>query len=163
MRSPKKVKSKQSRTIPFGRKRKFSFWIFLAQFLIASFIFILFSAYLWGVQLEYDGLKVGYERAFFYSLLVFGAGFSYDSAKKILFLSQPTFILFAKKIGQSFVHTFIIISLCLGTAFSIKNNYLFVGQLLYIAAFCWIWFAINSLTSAIEVATKSELKRSCSD
>lgn len=138
---------------PQTAKKPFSFWIFLVQLAVAFFILLLFSAYVWGVQLKYDTTKVGYERAFFYSLLVFGAGFSYDCAKKILFLDQPTFIPFAKKFGESAFDIFVIVVFCLGTAFLLNIGYTVAGQILYIGALGWVWFAIKSITGAIEVST----------
>ncbi|AVG16857.1 hypothetical protein CFN79_13910 [Chromobacterium vaccinii] len=139
---------------PQTAKKSFSFWIFLLQLAVAFFILLLFSAYVWGVQLKYDATKVGYERAFFYALLVFGAGVSYDCAKKILFLEQPTFIPFAKKFGESVFDICVIILFCAGTAFLLNIGYTVAGQFLYIAALGWVWFAIKSITGAIDVGSK---------
>lgn len=135
-------------------KKKISLLVLCAQIVIASLILLLFSTYLWGVQLKYDSSIVGYERALFYTLLVFGAGFSYDSAKKILFLDQFTFILFAKRFLHSIFDIFVIICLCILTAIFLDIGYTLVGQLLYIGALGWVWFAINSITGAIDVINK---------
>ncbi len=142
MRAPKKTKN------------KFLFPVFLIQLAIAFAILFIFSTYVWGIQLKYDATKVGYERAFFYTLIVFGAGFSYDSAKKILFLEQGIFIPFAKSFGHSAFDIFIIIVLCAGTAFFLNIDYIIAGQLLYIGALGWVWFLVNSISEAIEVASK---------
>jgi len=135
------------------RKNKFSFWILLGKLTVSLFIFIFFSIYVWGIQLKYETLKVGWERAFFYSLLIFGASFSYDCAKKILFLDQSTFIPFVKKFGESAFDLIIFILFGIGSAFFISIDYTVAGQLCYIAAIAWELFLINSISKAIETVT----------
>ena len=139
------------------KKSSFSIGMFLIQLGVAILILFMLSAYVWAVQLSYDSSIIGYERAFFYSLIIFGAGLSYDCAKKILFLEQSVFLRFAKKFFESMLDIGILVVLCALTTFFLSINYTVVGQLLYIAVFGWLWFVVNSISCALEEVA-SEVK-----
>lgn len=126
----------------------------LLQLVVSALILLFFSAYLWFVQLKYDGSKVGYERALFYALLVFGAGFSYDCAKRILFLPQAQFVEFGRHLGEAVLHLLFIIVMGVASGLFFSVRYTFAGQLAYLMALGWLWFFISSSTLALEVANR---------
>jgi hypothetical protein len=135
-------------------KELFSFRLILLQFFISFVILLIFSGYLWLLQNKYDEIKTGYAKAFFYSLLIFGAGFSYDCAKRIFFLDKPTFIKFAKKFLKRSIQIFVIILLCFISAFFLTFDFTTVGQIFYIGALGFGWFAIKSIMDTIEAGSK---------
>jgi len=137
-------------------RRKISFTVFAAQLIVAIAILLFFSAYVWLVQIKYDGAKVGYERALFYSFLIFGAGFSYDCAKRILFLPQPQFLSFIKHLGEALLHLLFILALGAASAYLLNIGYTFAGQLSYLMALGWLWFLISSSSLALEVASRND-------
>jgi hypothetical protein len=135
-------------------QKPFSFGIFLLQFIVAFLILLLLSGYVWFLQSQYDLIKIGYARAFFHSLIIFGAEFSYDCAKKILFLDPLKFIPFAKNFGKSLLHTGVIVVLVMATAIFLTFGYTLIGQLIYVCAVAWGQFAINSIMKTIEAGSK---------
>jgi hypothetical protein len=137
--------------------RKVSIRILFVQFLVAASVFLIFSVYVWFLQLKYDGAKVGYERALFYALLVFGAGFSYDSAKRVMFMPQSQFKEFWKHLREALAHMVFIICLVSASAFLFNVGYTLPGQLAYLFALGWLWFLLSSSTSALEIAAKVEV------
>lgn len=137
-------------------KPKILLKVFAMQLIVAILILLIFSAYVWLVQIKYDETEVGYKRALFYSLLIFGAGFSYDCAKRIIFLPQSQFISFIKHLGEAFLHLFFVLALSTVSAILLKIGHTFPGQLSFLIAVGWLWFLISSSTLAIEVASENE-------
>lgn len=123
------------------------------QAFAALFIFVLFSLYVWAVQVKYEASTVGYERALLFSLGVFGAGFSYDCAKKICFLLPSQFKVFWANFCSLGVDVFVVLGFTILSGLAFKYlPVVWVGQLLYLVALGWILFLINSATGALEAA-----------
>ena len=137
--------SKKNKEIP-----RFS----ISQTIASLLIFIIFSLYVWLVQIAYEQATAGYKKALFFSLGVFGAGLSYDCAKKILFLLPSQYKQFWEHFCSSGIHLFVIAVLTIlsGLALQFLPVLPWVGQLLYLIALGWVWFFINSAPAALEVA-----------
>lgn len=138
------ILSKQNKEVP-----RFS----LRQTFASLLIFFIFSLYVWLVQIHYEQATAGYEKALYFSLGVFGAGFSYDCAKKIFFLLPSQFKQFWGHFCSLGIDLFAVTGFTIlsGVAFQFLPV-LWVGQLLYLVALGWVWFLINSATAALEVA-----------
>ncbi|MFI8737244.1 hypothetical protein ACIGKM_15145 [Ectopseudomonas toyotomiensis] len=132
---------------------KISFPLYLLQIATSSLILFIFSLYVWLLQINYDKSIAGYKKALFFSLIIFGAGFSYDYAKKILFLKQETFRKFGKNLFESAIQ---IIAICLLAAASItftSMSFVILGQVFYVATLGWTLLVVNSLIRVIETAS----------
>lgn len=126
----------------------------LRQTFAALLIFFVFTLYVWLIQVKYESAKIGYDRAFLFSLGVFGAGFSYDCGKKILFLLPDQFKKFWEHFCSLGVDLFAVLGLTILSGLALKYlPVLWVGQLIYLVALGWVWALINSATSAIEAVT----------
>lgn len=130
-----------------------SLMLYLAQTTTSALILLIFSTYVWILQLNYDESTEGYKRALFFALMIFGGGFSYDCAKKILFLKQNVFIKFSKSLLESFVQLLAITLLGLASITFTNMSHIIIGQALYIATLSWTLLALNSLAKAIKTAS----------
>lgn len=127
----------------------------LIQLPIASVTLLLFSAYVWFVQSKYDASHTGYERAFLFSLIVFGAGFSYDCAKRIAFLKHEAFSQFLGHLMKSLGHLIFIFILIVIAAALANTDYTLIGAAIYVASLAWTYFVITNITEAINVAASN--------
>ncbi|KAF1067571.1 MAG: hypothetical protein GAK45_01625 [Pseudomonas citronellolis] len=92
----------------------------LVQLAVASALFLLFSAYVWLVQLNLEQLDnsgaSGYWKALLFALVIFGGGFAYDCAKAIALLPRPAFERFIEALFESLVHLLGILLAIIGSA-----------------------------------------------
>jgi hypothetical protein len=142
--------------------------IFAIQLLFSMSIMLLLGAYVWCIQVAYDDVlnnkKTLEERIWlpiYYACIVSAAGFSYDCAKTILYLSEATFKTFISHVCEAGIATFVLVFAMVGATFLIyygSPTAAGLGALIYIIGLIAAWFMINSVSNAIEAAVKGDSK-----
>jgi hypothetical protein len=132
---------------------KISFPLYAVQIATSALVLFIFSLYVWLLQLNYDKSITGYKKALFFSLIIFGAGFSYDCAKRILFLKQEIFRKFGENLLESIVQILAISLLGAASITFTSMGFVIAGQALYVATLGWTLLVVNSLVKAIETAS----------
>lgn len=123
------------------------------------------GAYVWLIQLQYDEAakaSVWTGRIWmpiFYALAVAAAGFSYDCAKSILFLNEATFKKFLAHIWDAFIY-FIVLAFAMAGATYLLSLHepgaRFAGQAIYLVGLVILWYAIQSVSNALDVAARGD-------
>lgn len=138
-----------------------SFPIFSCQLIVAALIMFGMGTYVWLIQLQYDAAAketVWTGRIWmpvFYALIVGAAGFSYDCAKTIIFLTEIKFKKFLAYVRDAFIYSFVVILSMVGATYLLSVDLpgaRFAGQIIYLVGLGFVWWAIQSVSGALTVA-----------
>jgi hypothetical protein len=135
--------------------------ILFCQLIFAALIMFGMGAYVWLIQLQYDEAAkatVWTGRIWmpvFYALTVAAAGFSYDCAKSIIFLTEANFKKFLAYVRDAFISSIIVIVAMVAATYLLSvdlSGARFAGQIIYLVGLGFVWWAVQSVSGALTVA-----------
>ena len=133
---------------------------FMKRLISALVIFVPFGLYVYLIQIAYDATKGDSEpkaKAALFLIALLAGSITYDGAKRILFLADPAFDKFFKKLVETWAAlAALIISAVISAALLYKPQIfpLWLAALAYILALVCTGWVVMSASSAIELAAK---------
>lgn len=143
-----------------------SYLILGVQLILAALIMLGMGAYVWLIQLQYDvaaKATVWTDRIWmpvFYALTVAAAGFSYDCAKSIIFLTEDNFKMFFTYLRDAFMFFLVVFLAMAGAAylFNVGGPWArFAGQIIYLVGLGFVWWAVERVSGALTVAAGGDM------